>query len=590
MPLSEDFHQLALRFTDPVQYSYEVIRGILLADETVTARSEATGVDRATVSKKAQRFLEQGMLGLQDRRSTAGTERHQLPEVVAGYILYVKQLYPPLHHREIVHIIHRKYGYKANHHTIKRFLDNHPIPVQLPLSLTLFHQFEDAYRARWTVVKMHYEGWHDKSIAGCLKLSRKHVAHILQAFARDSFAGLEDQRTRPANHPENQLTLPFLKEVLAIQQEYPRAGRWRVRGILAQRTGKEPPSEATTARAMAINRRHHGAPGPWVTDKPPVVDDDDDQVKFLPYQPTHRHRYWFIDVRYLVRIGEDSHWTYSICIIEGYSRKILGGMASEHQDSIAVLQLLAAVLAEYGKPEGIASDNGAVFISEAYEGLLKALGIEVCHIEKGKPWENLIEAQFKVQLRMADAHFEQAQTFEKVQECHAAFIEMFNTTPHWAHKNRPDKLRTPVEVLGWVRGSAIEPEELRRALRHLQMERVVTKTGYVSVQRFYLYAERGLARRRVSIWLYDGALQIARQQALLAEYAYRYDRQARRLKEVSQPRFYRTEFASPQLEMWELDDEQWLKVQERDAYRQRMHSGKGAGLMQLLLPTAQATS
>jgi len=313
MPLPEDFHQLALRFTDPVQYSYEVIRGIMLADETITARSEATGLDRATISKKAQRFLERGMLGLQDRRSTTSAERHQLPNVVTGYILYLKQLYPPIHYREIAHIIHRKYGYKANHHTIKRFLDNHPIPVQLPLSLTLFHQFEGAYRARWTVVRMYYEGWHQRSIAGCLKLSRKHVAHILQAFTRDGFAGLEDQRTRPATHPENQLTLPFLKEVLAVQQEYPRAGQFRVRGILAQRTGKEPPSESTITRAMALNRRHHGAPGPWVTNKPPVADDD--EVKSLPYQPTHCHRYWFIDVRYIVRIDEDAHWTYSICVI-----------------------------------------------------------------------------------------------------------------------------------------------------------------------------------------------------------------------------------------------------------------------------------
>lgn len=45
--------------------------------------------------------------------------------------------------------------------------------------------------ARWTVVRMYFEGWLQQSIATCLRLSRKHVRHILQAFERDGFAGLE---------------------------------------------------------------------------------------------------------------------------------------------------------------------------------------------------------------------------------------------------------------------------------------------------------------------------------------------------------------------------------------------------------------
>jgi hypothetical protein len=128
-----------------------------------------------------------------------------------------------------------------------------------------------------------------------LGLSRQHVWQILQAFARDGFAGLEDQRTRPATHPDNQLTLPFLKEVLAIQQEYPRGGRFRVRGLLGQRTGEEPPSERTVGRAMAMNRQHHGAPEAWVTDAPDPAAPDG-VIKEMPYEPTRRRQYWFIEM------------------------------------------------------------------------------------------------------------------------------------------------------------------------------------------------------------------------------------------------------------------------------------------------------
>jgi transposase InsO family protein len=567
MSVPEDFAQLALRFTDPVQYRYEVIRNIMLADVTIAERSRITGVDRGTVAKHARRFVEAGMLGLVDRRTAAEADDQPYPAVVAGYILYLKQLYPPIHDREIVRIISRKYGYRTNHHTVKRFLARHPLPVQLPLPVTTFHQFEDAYRARWTVVRLFYEGWHQQSIAGHLQLSRKHVWHILQAFKRDGFAGLEDQRTRPPAHPANQLSLPFLKQVLDVQREYPRAGRFRVRGLLGRQSGQDPPSERTVGRAMALNRALHGAPKAWSTDQPDAAEPDG-VVKVVPFSPTYRHRYWFVDLRYLVRLGDDQHWVYSLLIIEGYARKILAGMATATQDVVTILQLVAAALREYGRPEAIVSDNGSVFTAGVYDGLLEELEIADEHIERGKPWENLIEAQFKVELRLADAHFEQATTLEEVQERHAAFVETFNETPHWAHQQRADGLRTPVAVLGWVRGRALAPDQLAQAVRHLQLERVVNLRGYVSVRRFYLYAERGLARQRVSVWLYDGQLQLAYQHTILAQYTYQAERRARRVQAVAAPQHYRTRYASPQLEFWELDDEHWRKILPRPYDRQ----------------------
>ncbi len=344
---SDDFDQLKLLFTDPIQHDYEVVRPIVLFSETVAVRSAQTDLDRTTIGDKARRFVQQGMLGLVDQRpGKAGRKPHRFPEPVAAYILYVKQLYPPIHDRELVRIVQRKFGYTTNHHTIKRFLAAHAIPVQLPLPWTTFHQFEDAYRARWTVVQMYYEGWHQQSIAGCLKLSRQHVWQLVRAFAQDGFAGLEEQRTRPAAHPANQLTLPFLKTVLDIQQEYPRAGRFRVHGLAEQRMNGNVPSEATVGRAMALNRQQHGAPGPWTTDR--VAPRADDPVKRFPYRPIQRHQYWFIDLRYARKF--DDTWTYSVCVLEGYARKILAGMASEYQDEVAILQLLTAALTEYGCP------------------------------------------------------------------------------------------------------------------------------------------------------------------------------------------------------------------------------------------------
>jgi transposase InsO family protein/transposase len=570
--LPEGFDQLKLPFIDYIQHDYEVIRPIILFSETVAERSHQTGVARTTVGDKARRFVKEGMLGLVDQRAgEAGQEGHEYPEAVASYILYLKQIYPPIHYREIVRIIGRKFGYETNHHTVKSFLERYPIPVQLELDITYFHDFEDAYQARWTVVRMWYEGWNKKSIAGCLKLSRRHVGRIIDAFERDGFAGLEDKRTRSPNHPGNQLTLPFLKEVLDIQHEYPRLGSFRVHGLLEKQSDEKPPSDRTVSRALAINREFHGAPGPWQSHQ----DDEepDDTSKEMPYRPQYRHHMWFVDLRYLVEL-EDG-WVYSICILEGYSRKILAGMASEYQDLTTVLQILFAALSAYGCPDTLVSDNGGVFRAKDYQDILQALGIERETIEKGKPWQNLIEAQFKVQLRLADYKFEQAETVTEIQDLHAEFVETFNTTSHWAHQDREDGRKTPVDVLGWVRGRLIDQERLRRLFGEVQFVRTVNRYGFVSVQRFYVYAEHGLSRKRVSVWIYEGELRIEYQESLLAEYQCDYDTRQKRLQEVSQPTLYQTSFASPQMELFELDDEQWLKVRERSYHRQMKRFTQG---------------
>lgn len=91
----------------------------------------------------------------------------------------------------------------------------------------------------------------------------------------------------------------------------------------------------------------------------------------------------------------------------------------------------------------------------------------------------------------------------------------------------------------------------------------MTLREYVSVQRFYLYAERGLVRKRVSIWMREGRLDIAYQETILAQYASRCDRKSRRLQAVDTTHLFQTPHRSPQCEFWELDDDQWHRIGRR---------------------------
>ncbi|MFN2233586.1 MAG: helix-turn-helix domain-containing protein, partial [Anaerolineales bacterium] len=564
MKSEEPFSQLKIHFTDPIQYDYEVIRPVVLFAQSANSRSRETEVPRTTVREKAKQFVMEGMLGLVDQRSTADSNREEgFPEPIAKYILYLKHLYPPIHYREIVRIIGNKFGYKTDHKKVQRFLERHPIPVQLELELTHFHDFEDAYEARWTVVRMVYEGWNKKSIAAVLKLARSHVTTLIQAFEKDGFDGLEDKRTRPENHPNNQMTLPFMDKVFQAQLEYPHAGRFRIHSILEPEIGDDLPSERTVGRAMAHNRFWRGAPDPLGEKKESM----DKEPAELPYKSIYHHQYWFIDIRYLVQF--EGKWVYSICIIEGVSRTILAGMASRFQDELAILQLLHAAFGDFGVPWGIVSDNASVFTAEAFMRVLDGLGIEPCPIESGQAWQNLIETQFNVQRRLADAQFIQAETFAEIEDAHAAFVQLFNTTRHWAHRDRTDDRLTPVAVLDGRLGRAVTTEQLQRVFRHLQFSRVVNRHGNVSIQRFYIYAERGLSKRRVTLWFYQDRLHVEYRQTLLARYHYRLQYGSTKISSISRPKLYKTTFASPQLELLELNDDQWQKIIRRPEYAKR---------------------
>jgi hypothetical protein len=121
---AEDFAQYKLHFVDDIQHDYEVIRPIVLFAETIAERSRQTGIERTVVGAKARRFAMAGMLGLVDQRlGNLGRKDQVYPEAIAAHILYLKQLYPPIHDRELVRIVQRKFGYQTNHHTVKHFLN-----------------------------------------------------------------------------------------------------------------------------------------------------------------------------------------------------------------------------------------------------------------------------------------------------------------------------------------------------------------------------------------------------------------------------------------------------------------------------------
>ena len=149
---------------------------------------------------------------------------------------------------------------------------------------------------------------------------------------------------------------------------------------------------------------------------------------------------------------------------------------------------------------------------------------------KGNEWQfHIINAQ----RRLADWHFERAQTWEDLLAAHEKWLLDFNYQHHFAHEQREDGCHSPAAVLGWVKGMQPEPELIYRAFSAVGEMRTITKAGYVRFRDYLLCGERNLAGERALVNLFQDVLTLEYQEqprALLGRVAARRETPSARRK------------------------------------------------------------
>jgi hypothetical protein len=165
----------------------------------------------------------------------------------------------------------------------------------------------------------------------------------------------------------------------------------------------------------------------------------------------------------------------SVRIFDGYSRAIVGAGCCERQNLSRILHVFRQALTQWGAPEEVVSDHGAVFLALA--PCLRQLEIQWSPITKGHPWQNLAEGGLAIQRRMLDAYVVGCTEREQVYAQHAHFVQDYQFWGHWAHKRQDAQGRvsslSPEVMLGQATGRVIDSLRLRRALRLRQLTRTV---------------------------------------------------------------------------------------------------------------------
>jgi len=305
-------------------------------------------------------------------------------------------------------------------------------------------------------------------------------------------------------------------------------------------------------------------------------------VRKADFAASERHEAWSADVRHLDMVDEGlvGGRAYAVTVMDNYSRAILSSAVTRRQDLSAFLSVLYRAVERHGAPGMLVTDSGSIFLANRAKAVYAKLGVDKEEIEKGRPWQNYSETTFGIQKRMADWHFSQAESWAALTAAHDRFVADYNAQSHFAHLRREDGRRSPGEVLSWVSGMRFHPKDLERAFFSERHSRVLDAFGYVTLMRWRLYAEEGLAGKEADLWILEKTLTVEHAGEPLSAYEVAYDARSPggrsgsgRLLEVRRPTLFETPFSAGQMRLFGLaeglGDDGWLKMLRLEDYAPR---------------------
>jgi putative transposase len=561
---THQWEQIELLCAWPEQRRYEEIRPLVLFDVPVSGRSEEVGLSPSTLYRRLNAFESEGMESLFGSDSA---RRKKLPPAMRRLIVDLKAEHPAFNLNEIANIAHACFGRKPDVRSVARVLDEEPLPLKILKNYPPYHEAGEPTQGRAAIVELRLAGWSAKAIASYLGV---HKATVHRTIKRWKVSGLEGLGDRPFGRPPGVRKVDFAAvEAIRKLAKNPGLGAFRIHAALTQ-MGFDL-SRATCGRILARVREIYGYEKP---------EGGGGTRRAMPFAASERHELWSADVRHLDMVDERvlGGKAYAVTVMDNFSRAILASAVTRRQDLSAFLSVFYRAVEKHGAPGTLVTDSGSVFLANRAKAVYAKLGIGKQEIEKGKPWQNYSETTFGIQKRMADWHFQRAESWAGLVEAHDRFVADYNAQPHFAHQRRDDGRRSPGEVLSWVSGMRFHPKDLERAFFSERHSRVLEALGYVTLMRWRLYAEEGLAGKEAELWLLERTLSVEHAGETLSAYEVDHDPAggrggSGRLLAVRRPTLFETPFASGQMRLFglaeTLGEDGWLKVLRLEEYASR---------------------
>ena len=137
---------------------------------------------------------------------------------------------------------------------------------------------------------------------------------------------------------------------------------------------------------------------------------------------------WSIDITY-VPIGR-SHM-YLTCVIDWYSRYVVGWRLASDMGAAGVCECVSRAFDEHGEPAIVNSDQGSVFSSAEYEGLLASRHVLQSMDGKARWVDNVIVERWFRSLKSECVRISEYGTPAELRRLVAAYVEQYNNArPH----------------------------------------------------------------------------------------------------------------------------------------------------------------
>ena len=304
----------------------------------------------------------------------------------------------------------------------------------------------------------------------------------------------------------------------------------------------------------------------------------------MPFAAQRRHQYWSVDIRYIEdhALGTGKP-VYVISILENFSRALLASAISPRQDLTAYLIVLRAAIETHGAPEVLVSDSGSVFKANQARAIYAALGIAHRQIDAGPSLAELHRDPLQRhaphgRLPLRPGH-DLGGTAGRPRALLPRLQPASRTSPTGADRRAPQPGRRA--RAGCTAPGATRPTSTGSS--GCGPPACSPRSGSVRFRHWRLYGERGLAGERAAVWVRDETLTIEYATETLAQYRVQYEADGRRLQEVTEPRLFATDHASPQPFLAPLETVEWHPAQRLAPYRPR-RTRRGEGWQAPLLP------
>jgi len=160
------------------------------------------------------------------------------------------------------------------------------------------------------------------------------------------------------------------------------------------------------------------------------------QHKVFPYLlrelPINRpNQVWQVDITYIkIRGG----FVYLVCLVDVFSRKIMGWKLSISLDTALCLEAFNSAL-QNGVPEIVNSDQGCQFTSNLWVDSLQKYGIQISMDGKGRWADNVYIERFWRTIKYELIHLYSFDTVQQLRNALASYIIFYNTRRYHSRLN-----------------------------------------------------------------------------------------------------------------------------------------------------------